>query len=293
MKYHKKGYPMNDMAWCQRSRMTDQFVALCYYLERKGKLFCCWHRKIATFKQALEFQFMNSLVIAIYVFTVPIVQLLEYILEETDNLEGDGFFFGILTRLYILLATIICIIFIQSFSRGFPTTLPFVDFKLQLMSILLLQGSFNILGAIIRITQATIGDYSKFESYQLLFICVYSIILAIFTVLHMIVFKPAEISSFHTISKKMLVVPGTAQEQKSKPVKLQKDSGLSKSNQEKISMFWDNYNLGFWVVFEGMWLFVDYSQDADLMSSVSDSPCKPKNYTMTTKSLPKRSKERL
>ena len=51
------------------------------------------------------------------------------------------------------------------------------------MSFLLLQAFYNIVGAIIRIAQATINPYSQYETYQLLFVCIFSCLFAILTIL--------------------------------------------------------------------------------------------------------------
>lgn len=113
---------------------------------------------------------MNSIVIVIYVVTVPIAQIAEFVLEEVDELERDDFSLAIFFRAYILILTILSVIYIQSFAQSFRNILPFVPFKSQLSSIILLGGLYNVVGAIIRFIEAEIGDYDEYESYQLLFI---------------------------------------------------------------------------------------------------------------------------
>lgn len=141
-----------------------------------------------------------------YVATVPIAQWVEYILEESDALEKDGFSFSVVTRIYILAATIVCVIYLQSFARSFVNILPFVPFKQQLITVMMLQGMFNIIGAIIRFTGAEIGDYSEFESYQLLFICIFSCVFAFFTILHICFLNPSEMARNSKDSKKTLYI---------------------------------------------------------------------------------------
>lgn len=107
---------------------------------------------------------------AIYIFTVPLIQLIEFILEETDNLKAGSFNFRILTRLYIIIFTISAVVYIQSFALSFRTILPFMRFRTQLLSVLLLLTLFNLVGFIIRLSGPEFGVYSEFESYQLVFI---------------------------------------------------------------------------------------------------------------------------
>lgn len=145
---------------------------------------CCYcTKKLNSFEQAYRFQKRNTLVHDIYVITVPLVQIIEYILVETDNYKFGKFKITYISRVYIMVFTITMLVFLQSFSMSFNKILPFVPFKKQIQTVLLMQGMYNLIGSIIRLVDAEIGPYDGFETYQLLFICVYSIILMMFTLL--------------------------------------------------------------------------------------------------------------
>eukprot|EP00343_Euplotes_focardii_P000014 CAMPEP_0205801480 /NCGR_PEP_ID=MMETSP0205-20121125/3490_1 /ASSEMBLY_ACC=CAM_ASM_000278 /TAXON_ID=36767 /ORGANISM="Euplotes focardii, Strain TN1" /LENGTH=90 /DNA_ID=CAMNT_0053066313 /DNA_START=899 /DNA_END=1168 /DNA_ORIENTATION=- len=58
----------------------------------------------------------------------------------------------------------------------------FEKFGAQQMTVCLLKGVFNILGAVLGIIGPTLRGYSQNESENLLFICIYSFVLMLFTI---------------------------------------------------------------------------------------------------------------
>lgn len=56
-----------------------------------------------------------------------------------------------------------------------------------------MQGSYNIIGAIIRQTNIHIDDYSKRETHNLLFLMIYSFFFFLFSILQLIVIRPKRI----------------------------------------------------------------------------------------------------
>lgn len=169
-----------------------------------GRVCICCTRKLDTFRKAYKFQANNSFVMAAYVITVPIANVIEYILQETDFYIESRRNLVVITRVYIMVFAIVSIIYMQSFAQSFQGILPFISFKRKLISVLLLQGCFNISGSIVRVTEAKVGPYSEYDSYKLLFGCVYSVILAVFALIQLLTLSPDKIK---TNEERPLVLP--------------------------------------------------------------------------------------
>lgn len=181
-----KDYPMHTVYCCERYQLTDYYIAYLYILQSDVRI-CCIERKIKNFSQAYGVQTTNTGLFFLYTISVPIIQMIEYILEETGNLSAGGFNFSVLTRLYIVIITLLAILYIISYSLSFRKLLPFEPFAQQVIPVLLMQTSFNIIGALIRFTQDEMSNYNEFQTYQLLFICIYSCFFAIFNLLCMLI----------------------------------------------------------------------------------------------------------
>lgn len=170
----EREYPMQNIVWCERSQLTDYFVCYWYVLEKKAEFLFWIDVKLENFGEALKYQITNQVLIYIYVIAVPLVQIIEYILEETNSLDVGGFNLLIISRTFIIIVSLIAVVFLVSFSRSFRNILPFENFYWQVMSVVLIQAGYNIIGSIIRYTQTSIGEYNKQESYTLLFIVIIS-----------------------------------------------------------------------------------------------------------------------
>ena len=58
---------------------------------------------------------------------------------------------------------------------------------------MLLNAFFNMLGVVLRLSEPEIGDYDKLDSYQLLFVCIFSWIFALFSLLQVIMLNPSRL----------------------------------------------------------------------------------------------------
>ena len=131
---------------------------------------CCKNRELDSFEKAYSFNKHNTFAIGLYFLTFPLVNLVEYIVEKTETMKIGDFSFTLLTRLYVLVITLFMIFYIESFVRSFTRILPFVPMKNQIGTVMITVGVSSLLGGILRTSQAEVGPYDEFETYQLLYI---------------------------------------------------------------------------------------------------------------------------
>lgn len=183
----ERKYPFDDLILCKRTEILDYYTTYWYLLEGGGKVWWCKTRKFKDFKEAFSFQRNNTVVLGIYMFSIPIVAMIEYIIEKTESMKVGNFSFLFITSLYIFAITITAVIYINSFARSFDKILPFMKFKQQLMSISLCQSFSSLVELIVKSSTSEFGPYSEFSSYILLYIWVYSGVFAIVMVMQNIV----------------------------------------------------------------------------------------------------------
>ena len=129
----------------------------------------------------------------LYFLLVPLSNIAEYIGQEKGQFRDKRINFVIITRIFITILTVYAIMLIQSFARSFQKTLPFLKFTRILTSFLFLQAFYNIVGAIVRISQATVDPYSQYETYQLLFVCIFSGLFTFLIVMQCSTLSPSSI----------------------------------------------------------------------------------------------------
>ena len=184
----KYDYPMRELNWFPRYSLADHFVAFWYIIEGKINIIPCWVRiKTNNFRKALKVQKIKTIYLWVFIILIPLLHLLDYLSNEVFDI--DLRIVKVLLRVVTVVLTILWIITIKIFASNFGKTIKFEKFSLQLITILLLQGSFNILEAILVIIDPKMEDYSRTESVNLLFICIYSFILMIFAILQKFSFK--------------------------------------------------------------------------------------------------------
>ena len=136
----------------------------------------------------------------LYFLLVPLSNIAEYIGQEKGQFDDKSINFVIITRIFITILTVYVILLIQSFAGSFKKTLPFLKFSRILTSFMLLQAFYNIVGAIVRISQATVDPYSQYETYQLLFVCIFSGIFTFLIVMQCSTLSPSSIEIQEGIS---------------------------------------------------------------------------------------------
>ena len=210
-----------------------------YLLETKARFWIWCNIKINNFDKAVRFQRWNSLLLGIYIASVPIVQFIEYMLQVSNSLQSGNFSGKYITRIYIIIFTFVAIIFIQSIVLSFKTILPFVNFKIEMPVILGLQALFNIIGFIVRVSSPEFSVYSQFESYQLVFVVVFSGIFTVFCIFQTILINPNTI--FKSEQKSIILPKGsnrvdtTENISKIKEEYKESDHSYDKSGAENIS----------------------------------------------------------
>ena len=186
-------------------QLTDYFISYAHLLEGKVKILGCLTKRIYKFNDGYCNQIINWIVMGIYTISVPAVLIIEYGLEESGDLQVNNFHFSVVTRLYVVIITLLAVVYWISHAMNFRKILPFAPFPQHMVCVILIQGSFNITGAIIRFTQKHVGSYTDFESYQLLFVCVYSALFAVLTLFPTILISPEALARNETT--KSLQVP--------------------------------------------------------------------------------------
>jgi hypothetical protein len=108
----------------------------------------CFDWKIEHVKEASCYHFTNQVLFYVYAIAVPLIQTIEYVLQEADSIEVGGFNLLNITRSLIVIGTLFALVFLASFSRSFRNIIPFEPFLQQFMSISIIQAGYNITGAI-------------------------------------------------------------------------------------------------------------------------------------------------
>ena len=189
----ERDYPMNDLILCKRTEVLDYYTAYWYLIEGSGRVWWWWNKQFDNFDRAYEFQRNNTVIIGLYLFTMPTVNIIEYIVEKADTMKVGDFSFTVLTRLYILVITVVSIMYMQSFSDSFKKIIPFIDFKNQLATICLWQFFSSLVGGILRTSQAEVGPYDEFDTYQILYIWVFSGLFCIMIIIQFFLLNPTNL----------------------------------------------------------------------------------------------------
>ena len=138
-----KIYPFNDITGWRRFSTADSYIALWYYLEGVARIHICWRRKMPTYKAAYRFHsWRNTFSMFLFIWTVPLANTIDYILEKNNMLNGGKINFVIITRGYIFFATTSIMIKMQSFVLSFKKILPFIDLNKIQVSLLSLLGNY-------------------------------------------------------------------------------------------------------------------------------------------------------
>lgn len=142
---------MGELSLYDGIMLRDLYAKYCYLLQGRGRVLYFCYRPINTYAEAYSFQRENTVIIFFYILTVPVIMIMEYILEQTDAIEiGDDFNFKSLFRAYIVVFTFWATTTLQSFSRSFSDILPFINFERQL-------GTFIIM-------KVSVADFSSYFS---------------------------------------------------------------------------------------------------------------------------------
>ena len=193
-------YPFGSTILFSRSKLQDVYIAYIYLTQGTGKVWCCWRRKMKSFKQALSFQKTNSTVLYFCLIASILASIIEYIVNLTEVLKFNSFNASLIIRFFIILMTVISVVYLQAFILSFKATAPFWGFKAQFMSIFIPKIIFNITGVIISLSQPKFDSYSKSSSSNLLYTCILSIIITIFSFIQILAFSSSKIKKIAEMS---------------------------------------------------------------------------------------------
>ena len=223
-----KVYPFDEFKWINRFQISYAYIALWYYLEGYGRS-CIWCRtKINSYKHAYRFHtWRNAVPMILYALMVPLSNIAEYSAQENGKFAHRKTNIVITTRGFITILTIFVIIQVQSFAKSFEKILPFLKLNIILRSFCLLHTFYNVVGAIIRVSQPTVDPYSQYETYLLLFVWIFSCLFAFLTILQ---WKTLSSSLIEIHEEKFLIYP----------LKSEKELKADKDDKEK-GMFNVNY----------------------------------------------------
>ena len=124
--------------------IRDLYAKYCYLLQGNGKIFYFCNKSINTFADAHSFQRENRIIIFVYIFTVPIIMIFEYILEQTGTIVIADFNLKSVFRIYILVFSFGSNVCLQSFSRSFRNILPFINFEQNLGAFAIIKVSNSL-----------------------------------------------------------------------------------------------------------------------------------------------------
>ena len=198
-------YPFGSIILFSRSKLQDVYIAYIYLTQGTGKVWCCWRRKMKSFKQALSFQKTNSTVLYFCLIASILASIIEYIVNLTEVLKLNSFDASLIIRFFIILVTVLSVVYLQAFILSFKATAPFWGFKAQSISIFVPKIIFNITGVIISLAQPKFDSYSKSSSSNLLYTCILSIIIAIFSFIQILAFSSSKIKK---IAETSIIVNG-------------------------------------------------------------------------------------
>ena len=190
-------------------------MSACYLLEESAEFLFCFTIKLPQFGTAYGYQVTTTILAYFYCISIPFVLLIEYILEEADSIAVGSFSFLYITRSYVLILTILALLFMFSLSKAFKKVLPFEAYGQQISAVMIIQAGYNLIGVVIRYADHSVGDYDKVDSYQLLYICIFSIFLAFGILLATILINPEDI--LKNEEKKMRVADRTYTQEQIEP----------------------------------------------------------------------------
>ena len=196
-------YPMHEAGFFSKIRIRDLYVKHAYYIQGSGRIFYFFTRKIFTYAEAYSFQQENSYIIYLYILTVPIMMIWEYILNQTETIKVGDFNLKSLFRVYILVYTFIATTCLQSFAKSFEKILPFIKFDMQLSTLVYIKTFFDYWGSLVRVTSMTLEDYDDFDTYQLLFVSIFSAFLCVMSGLQYFILSPKQMG-YH-VSRSLIV----------------------------------------------------------------------------------------
>jgi len=134
-------YPMTELSFYEKIRLTNLYVKYWYLLQSKGRVLYFCYRPIKSYKEASEFQKSNIRTVWFYIITVPIMMFIEYALDEADAIKIGSFNLKILFRGYILSMTLMASLTLNSYARSFTDILPFAKFHNQIRSFVMMKVS--------------------------------------------------------------------------------------------------------------------------------------------------------
>ncbi|CAI2359437.1 unnamed protein product [Moneuplotes crassus] len=191
-KMFKHQYPMSEYGLIQKTLLRDYFVKYCYLLEGRGRILYFFFLKIKTYAEAYSFQRENTLVILIYIITVPIAMTAEYIMEETDAIVIRDFNLKSVFRVYILVFTFLASLCMMSYSRSFNRIVPFNKFETILSTLTIIKTFFDFSGSAIRIAAWDMDPINEFDAYNLIFLATFAVFLLLITIVHYYVIDPKD-----------------------------------------------------------------------------------------------------
>ena len=183
---------MTELPIYRQISLRDYFVKYCYLVEGKGRIFYFCYRNINTYAEAHSFQRENAIIIFMYILTVPAIMLCEYILEQTETIMIGDFNLKSVFRLYIFVYTFWATTTLQSFSRSFNDILPFNTFERYVGTFVIIKTFFDYSGSAIRFFNIKFEPLDAFDTYQLLFSCVFSVFILLMTIIQYMVLDPEQ-----------------------------------------------------------------------------------------------------
>lgn len=165
---------MSELSLYRKAALRDYFTKYCYLLEGRGRVLYFFFAKINTYAEAYSFQRENTIIILIYIVTVPIAMTWEYIMEESEAIVIRDFNLKSIFRLYISVFTLMASLCLQSYSRSFSRILPFNRFETQLGTLTIIKTFFDFSGSAIRVFAWDMDPIEQFDAYQLLFLATFA-----------------------------------------------------------------------------------------------------------------------
>lgn len=194
---------MDEYGIYDKFMVRDYCSKYCYLLEGRGRIFYFFYYKLNTFAEAYSFHRENQIIVIMYIITVPIAMIIEYIMEEAGAIKIEDFNLKSIFRIYIIAFTFVAALCLQSFSRSFSGILPFENFENEISSMAIIKTFFDWSGSAIRLFSFDMTPIEAFDAYQLIFLATFATFLMIMTIFQYYVLNPHDFAN--RIEKTMII----------------------------------------------------------------------------------------
>ena len=179
-------HPMHKITGLQRLKLTELYTRYSYLLSGKFVFWICRKRRVKSYKMSRDISIQNNIYLTMYLFSIPIILTIKFILDQTIGLDSInvgrfqllGFF-----NLLELVITFTAIPRLTSFSLSFTEVFSFFESNKQLICIVGLRISKKVISSALGGIVPTVSIYNTEESQSILESLIFSLFYLLFWIM--------------------------------------------------------------------------------------------------------------